>query len=49
MTGVYNEPLQIEEIEKCFCNDIKTFLIHHYDIYNVIEKHLIYPNNIIIG
>ncbi len=28
--------------------DIKTYLIHNYDIYNVVDKHLTYPNNIII-
>ncbi len=48
MAGVSYEPLQIEDIEKCFYDDIKTYLIHNYDIYNVIQKPLIYTDNIII-
>ena len=29
-------------------NDLKTYLIHKYDIYTIVNKPLIYPDDIII-
>ena len=47
MAGVDYEFIEDINIENQF-NDLKTDLIHHYDIYNITDKSLIYPDNIII-
>jgi hypothetical protein len=48
MAGVSYEFIEYVDIEKRIYDDIKTYLIHHYDIYKVVNKPLIYPNNILI-
>ena len=49
MAGVNNQPLDIENIERILYNDLKEYLIHHFDIYNILKTPLIYPDNILIG
>ena len=48
MAGVYYEFIDYVDIEKRFYGDMKTYLIHNYDVYNVLENALTYPDNIII-
>ena len=37
-----------EDIKDISYNDLKTFLIHNYDIYNVIERDLSYSDEILV-
>ena len=37
-----------EDIQDISYKDIKTYLIHNYDVYNVIERDLSYTDEIIV-